>query len=96
MSIVITFEANAREGMGQELVDYFRQSLVDTRKFDGCIEVKLHSEEDSPTTVYMYEEWESKQAYERYLAWRGERGDMEKLMEFLGAEPVIRFFDKQD
>ena len=96
MSIVITFEARAQQGKEQGLLDYFRQSLVDTRSFEGCIEVKLHTEEDSPTTLYMYEEWESKQAYENYLAWRGERGDMEKLMEFLEAEPVIRFFEKQD
>ena len=93
MSIVITFEVIAREGKEAELLAFFTDTLSDTRKFEGCINVDLHTEDQSPGTLFMVEEWASKQAYEAYLAWRGERGDMEKLIQFIQSEPIIRFFN---
>jgi len=33
------------------------------------------------------------QQYEKYLAWRTERGDIEKLSGWLAGEPSIRYFD---
>ncbi len=39
------------------------------------------------------EDWDSRQQYEKYLAWRVERGDIEKLMGWLGGEPSIRYYE---
>lgn len=94
MSIVITFDVQAKAGQVQDLTALFTDTLGDTRAFDGCIKVELHTETNSPDTVFMIEEWASKPAYEKYLAWRGERGDMEKLMNLVAAEPSIRYFER--
>ena len=92
MSTIITFEITAKEGMEAELLSFFTDTLGDTRSFEGCINVNLHTEEESPGTIFMYEEWESKEAYQAYIAWRGERGDMDKLMQYVESKPVNRFF----
>ena len=94
MSILITFEVTAKAGQEHALRTLFAETLPDTRKFEGCISVALHSENERPDNVFMVEEWTSKSAYEKYLAWRGERGDFEKLMNLIQGEPVIRFFDR--
>ncbi len=38
------------------------------------------------------EDWDSREQYEKYLAWRTERGDLEKLMGWLSGEPSIRYY----
>lgn len=93
MSILITFEVTAKAGQEDALRTLFAETLPDTRKFEGCLSVALHSENEHPDNIFMVEEWTSRSAYEKYLAWRGERGDIEKLMNLIQGDPVIRFFD---
>ena len=94
MGVIITFDVTAKAGQADALQAFFNETLPDTRKFEGCISVALHSENDHPDNIFMVEEWSSKSAYAKYLAWRGERGDFEKLMNLIKGEPVIRFFDR--
>ena len=94
MSIVITFDVQAKAGKKGDLLTLFTDTLADTRAFEGCIQVDLHTEAEAGNTIFMVEEWASKSDYEKYLAWRGERGDMEKLMNLAAAEPTIRFFER--
>ena len=39
------------------------------------------------------EDWDSREQYDKYLAWRAERGDMEILTVWFAGEPSIRSFD---
>ena len=94
MSQIVTFEITAKKGMEKELLAFFKDTLHETSSFDGCIRVELHTEEQSQGTIFMFEEWEKKENYENYLAWRGERGDMEKLMQFVDTAPTVRFFNQ--
>lgn len=94
MSVIITLEVTAKAGQEDTLRTLFNETLPDTRKFEGCISVEAHSENSRPENIFLFEEWTSKSAYEKYLAWRGERGDLEKLMGLIQGEPVIRFFDR--
>ena len=94
MSQIVTFEITAKKGMEKELLAFFKDTLHETSSFDGCIRVELHTEEQSQGTIFMFEEWEKKENYENYLAGRGERGDMEKLMQFVDTAPTVRFFNQ--
>lgn len=94
MGVIITFDVTSKAGYEDALRMLFNETLPDTRNFEGCISVVLHSENDHPNNVFMVEEWTSRSAYEKYLAWRGERGDFEKLMSLIQGEPIIRFFDR--
>ena len=39
------------------------------------------------------EQWDTRAAYERYLAWRTDRGDLNALGAMPASEPRIRYFD---
>ncbi len=92
MSVVITVEFAAKTGLENEFSTYLIETQDETRNFEGCIKFELHTEEESPGTVFMVEEWTAKEAYFAYLAWRKERGDMAKLRQYMGADPITRFF----
>ena len=41
----------------------------------------------------LYERWETRENYEKYLVWRTETGMIANLMEAIQGEPSIRYFD---
>jgi quinol monooxygenase YgiN len=43
-----------------------------------------------------YERWDSRQHYEKYLAWRTETGVADQLVAMLAAPPSIRYFERVD
>ena len=47
---------------------------------------------DDPAKMMIVEQWDSREQYEKYLAWRTERGDVE-VLESLWESPTWRYFD---
>ncbi len=72
---------------------WFRSVLPDTRAYDGFVTLHIAQNVDAPTELMIVEQWDTRAAYEKYLAWRGERGDMVALAGMLDGEPKIRFFN---
>ena len=95
--VIATFPAQA--GKLEELKQLFRDALVDTRAFDGCISIDVHVEKDTET-IHLIEYWESLDHYEAYLHWRIENGLAELLNPILegGAEglKIIKCGPKED
>ena len=91
--VLATFPAQA--GKLEELKNLFREALVDTRAFDGCISIEVYVEEGTET-IHLVEDWESKAHQQRYQAWRDETGIAETVGPFLAGEPRFNYFEKQD
>jgi quinol monooxygenase YgiN len=72
---------------------WFRSVLPDTRAYDGFVTLHMAQNQDNPAELMIVEQWDTRAAYEKYLAWRGERGDMNALGAMLAGEPRIRFFN---
>ncbi len=96
MTVRVLLEVDAKPGAGDELVAFFRSILTDTRGFDGCRSVDTLRNGDDADNVVLVEVWESRAHYEKYLAWRQEKGTVERLMEIAAAPPNIRYFDLTD
>ncbi|MEM1189471.1 MAG: antibiotic biosynthesis monooxygenase [Pseudomonadota bacterium] len=96
MSCTVLLEVTAQSGRGQELVGVFASILGDTRAFDGCKGVNVVVNEDEVENVVLIESWESRAHYEKYFAWRQERGDLDTLGALLAAPPSVRFFSSAD
>ena len=62
--------------------------LVKTRKFKGCINIKLFELIDSENTIVIFQKWNSKDNHKEYLKWRQDTGLLEFLKDKL-AEPLI-------
>ena len=95
MSTLVTLEGIAKSESVQELKDFLKRHLPDTRSYDGCQDITPYLNEDGRTIV-MVEHWDSKEHYQKYLAWREETGVLADLGAMLDGEPTIRFFDPID
>jgi len=96
MSILVIADLNLKPERLEDFTVFMENYLPHTRGYDGCNELTIHKNQDDPTNLVIVEDWDSRQIYEKYLVWRTERGDMEKLEPFFVGEPTIRYYDKVD
>jgi quinol monooxygenase YgiN len=96
MACIVILEVTAKKGTGLELLETFRAILPDTRNKDGCQSVEVTTNLDNSDNLVLVEHWTTRQHYENYLAWRQERGDLDRLAGALAAPPSIRYFDLTD
>ncbi len=95
MSVIVTLEAGLREGCREDLVTMLREFLPQTRLYKGFIDISINFQRES-NSVLFFEEWESVEAYEAYLAWRVETGVMDRLGSVFVSAPDISYFDRED
>ena len=93
MSVLVLLEMKMKPENVDDLTDFLKSELHATRGFDGCNGLTFHRNQDDPNTMIAVEDWDSRQQYEKYLAWRTDRGDFEKLTGWMEGDPSIRFFD---
>ena len=91
MTLVI-FELEAKEGRIDDLKAMLREALPDPRAYPGCYDLSVFADPDGKTLL-LVEAWDSQEAYEKYFAWRTERGDIENMSQALSGPPSIRYFD---
>lgn len=95
MGTLVQVEAIVQPEQLENFIAMCRKGFADTRSFDGCNEISGYLCEDGKTFLAI-ERWDSKEHYERYLAWRTETGVMDALGNLLEAPLKIRFFKAAD
>ena len=93
MAVRVILEVKAKPGTGDEVVAFFRSIMPETRAYEGCTSVDTLQNSDDADNVVLVEEWETREQYENYLAWRREMGVSDRLMQMLAEPPNIRHFD---
>jgi len=93
MTCIVILEVTAKKGTGLQLVETI---LPDTRNKDGCQSVEVTTNLDDSDNLVLVERWATRQHYEKYIAWRQQRGDLDKLAGALAGPPSIRYFDLTD
>ena len=96
MATMVLLEAKSQPGGIDTLKSAFVEVLPDTRAYDGCHGVTVHQDQDDPDVLVLVETWETREHYERYLAWRVETGLIGQLETMLAGPPSIRYFDDVD
>jgi quinol monooxygenase YgiN len=96
MSVLFILELQIEPSEVERYLGQFPDLLPDTRAFTGCEGITVHQNEDDPANVVLLEHWASREHHEKYMAWRRERGDMERLMRGLAAEPKGRYYSTVD
>ena len=91
MSLVL-FEVVAKPECVDQLKEMAKEAFPDTRAYEGCQGIGAFLNEDGRTFVFV-EHWDSKEHYEKYLAWRTETGVIAQLVSLLEAVPSIRYFE---
>ncbi|MCY4624733.1 MAG: antibiotic biosynthesis monooxygenase [Chloroflexi bacterium] len=96
MAVRVLLELKAKPGTGDDLASFFRSILPDTRAYEGCVSVDALRNGADADNLVLVEVWETREHYEKYLAWRRERGDSDQLAQALAEPPNIRHFDLTD
>jgi quinol monooxygenase YgiN len=96
MSIIATLRLPAQPEKVEKLKSLLKTDLPDTRRFKGCQAVSVYQDEDVPESLVVWGTWDSRDHFEKYLAWRTERGDQDGLGAMLAAPPSISYLDLVD
>jgi len=72
-----------------EFIVELEKILVDTRAFDGCLEVTIWTNDLDDDKVWLLEDWQTRAHQEAYLNWRIETNNTEHLGQYLAGE--LRF-----
>ncbi len=94
MTCTVILEMRVKPEFDDGMGEAFKGLLPDTRSFEGCIEVYPTRNMDDPQVWLVVENWTSREAYEKYFAWRVERGDIDNLGTMLEGEPSLRYFNR--
>lgn len=94
MTCTVLLEIKVKKEFVDGMGEGFKGLFPDTRSYDGCIELFVSQNQDDPQNFVIVETWESRQHYEKYFAWRTERGDIDNLGTMLEGEPSLRYFDR--
>ena len=92
---MVLLEIAAKPESVESLKDIFKVRLPETRAYEGCQSITVFLNDDGRTFVGV-EHWDSREHYDKYLAWRTETGVMAEVESLLDAEPSIRYFDTVD
>ena len=90
MSVLVLLEAQMKAP--DEVEKLLREEIGKTRAYDGCEGLTIHRNLDDTNTLVLVERWETRGHYEKYLAWREERGDLDRFGKILEGPPSIRYF----
>ena len=80
MATVVTAKFFPKPEKAEEMNDWFKNNLSDTKAYEGCQLIKGGYNKDT-NEVILYEVWDSKEAHQKYVNWRIEIGDIPKLVE---------------
>ena len=93
MTCLVHIEFRAREESIDRMLGWLRDILPDTRGRDGCVSVSVARNQDDPLNFAFIEQWDSRQHYEQYFAWRESNGVLDELGTMIDGEASFRFFD---
>jgi len=96
MAITVLLEFKTQEDKVDDMLQWMRDNLPDTRARQGAGKMELIQDQDDPTHMVVYEIWDSKADQEAYVGWRAERGDIDTLGTMLAAPPTFTYFDIVD
>jgi quinol monooxygenase YgiN len=96
MSTVATLQLQVQPDKVEQIKSMFQATLPDTRRFEGCQGVRVYQDQGAPNSIVVWGTWDSRGHFERYLAWRTERGDNDTLGAMLAAPPSITFLEPID
>ncbi len=71
MSTLVLLEVTAKPECVNDVKEFFRTHLPDTRRYEGCQGITVYEHEDGRVFVQV-QHWDSKEHYQKYLAWRVE------------------------
>jgi quinol monooxygenase YgiN len=93
---MVLLEQRVKADLVEAYKAHLRAILVRTRSFDGCEALTVYQDTTDAARFTLVEQWRSRDAYERYVRWRADAGDLDVLRTFLAEPSTVTFHDDLD
>jgi len=77
-----------------EFIVALNEILFDTRAYDGCMGVEVWTNQEDDDSVWLYEEWATREHQAAYLNWRTETGNTAHLGPFIKGNPRFLWLEE--
>lgn len=96
MAITVVLEMQVAPDRVDDFMSVMATALKDTRAREGCRSVVTLQDAENPGRFLLWEEWDSREHQERYLAWRQTpEGAIEGLAGVVTGPPTFSFLNEQ-
>lgn len=96
MEVTILLEMQVAPEHVEEHGKILEEMLPETRRYEGSISLHAIQNLDDPGNVVLIQRWESREHYERYLAWRAETGVSSAMAARASVTYNIKYFQSLD
>jgi quinol monooxygenase YgiN len=93
MSTLVTNEFYAQPGRGDDVAALLIEILSESLESEGCEIIRIVRDQDDTDHVAGVTQWTERENFERYLAWRTERGFTATFEAMLTRPFVIHYYD---
>ena len=96
MAVSVLLSGTLKNGLVDQFSGICTEAFHVTRAFDGCQNINLTLHVEDPHKLVPTEVWDSKEHYEKYLAFRTEDGTVGAIGDMCVDGPNIDIFDITD
>ena len=96
MAVSVLLSGTLKDGLVGQFSGICTEAFHVTRAFDGCQNINLTLHVEDPHKFVLTAVWDSKEHYEKYLAFRTEDGTVGAIGEMCVDGPNIDIFDITD
>jgi quinol monooxygenase YgiN len=93
MSITVLVEWQVKpEAIATEKA-LLQDTFASTLNYEGCQRYEVYENQDTLGNIVLLSEWDSRDRYDRYMAWRKETGILDRFAQTFAHPPTIRYFE---
>ena len=96
MAVLVLLEATVKAEYVHELQSLLQQQFPAARAYDGCQGITAYVHVDDGRTLVVVQQWTSKEAHQRYMAWRRETGVQAQFAKMWEGPSTVRYFETVD
>jgi quinol monooxygenase YgiN len=89
--VTITIKLVAKDR--DQTLQHLAHALPTTRNYNGCRYCNTLTNADVPNEIVLIQEWDSRDAQQRYIQWRQETGALSELVALLAEPPTVEFWE---
>ncbi len=93
MSVLCTVTWVIKQERADEFVRTLGGMFSETMTHDGFINIRLLKSDTAENEFILLQEWETTQHHHAYVAFRGKRGDLDRLAAMTAGPTLIHYWD---
>ena len=94
MTITVMVKLDLKPEHIDRLHDVIDAVVGETLGFDGFENISFHRDMDDPSNFVVWEQWASRDAWDKYLAWRHSTSLFDDIAHILNGPPENTYFEE--